>query len=737
MKNRPLFYVFAGVVLGEGCYCISKVMAGVCVALCLFLVKDKEGSRFAFAKRLNIKIKISFLMGLLLGCLLMAAGEQIQEPKESIYGNITGTVAEIGAGMTDYIKLSPYQIDGNPMEGGILLYGKSEKLLPGQKVRIQTELVPYKAPVNPGQFDLRQYYRCRNIWYSGFYDDYTIINEREDRGKTFLFHLKKRWLERCQTSFSESDAGIMSAMLLGEKSYMDQELKERYQQNGVAHILAISGLHISMIGGTLYKLLRRIGMPFAASGVGSFLLMIPYCMLIGNAVAAFRATVMLILYIGADIKGRHYDFITATSVAGSLILIESPYYLYDAGFLLSFGAVFSIGCIYPCFRGWKRGAPLWLGLSIWLALLPIQLWFFYEISMCSILLNFIIVPLMGPLLFCGFAGLVWNWKPFFVGCHLILTLYEKLLVFPAIVIGKPSSIQICMYLLSLLLFCMLIKWKKNRYGIFCIMMGLYVLCASTHNGFSIYFLDVGQGDCIVINSPNGQHYMIDGGSSDISKVGKYRILPYLKSQGIQSLDAVILTHFDADHYSGIEEMMGFYPIKKMIIFEGTDTTEEGYQKIKIQTEENQIPIYAFSKGDWIEDGAIRLTCLFPEQGYKAEKNQQSLVFLLSYKEFDCLLTGDLELEGEDRLVAMGLQQAEVLKAGHHGSQNATKEALLGQVKPLYSVISCGKDNRYGHPSQEVLDRLKESGSEILVTAERGAIWMEERKGRFSCETMIY
>jgi DNA internalization-related competence protein ComEC/Rec2 len=733
MKNRPLFYVFAGVVLGEGCFCKSKMMAGMITVFCLVLIKLKAGDRNFFFWR---KLGMIFLGGLFLGFFLMWMENDSSTLKESDSCVVEGRIKEIGTGKTEYLKLEPYRIDGKTEKGNLLLYGRTKDLLPGQNVQIRSELSSYEAPRNPGQFDLRMYYRCRNTYYSGFFDEYVITDPVYDKNAVLLYRLKKKGISICRNYLSKQDAGIMTAMMFGEKSYMDDSIKERYQKNGIAHILAISGLHISMLGGSLYKLLKRMGMPFLPAGMAAFFIMLPYCVMIGSAVAALRATIMLMIFIGADIKGRHYDFISAVSLAGIFILAESPYYLFDAGFLLSFGAVFAIAVVYPCFDKLKKAKNLWLSLSVWLVLLPIQLWFFYEISVFSLLLNFIVIPLVAPLLAAGFLGVLFSSDRFFFLCHLILSLYEKLLVFPAILTGKPSLFQIGAYLCCLIFFGILFRQGKRKYAVFCITIGMFLLTARIEGGFSLSFLDVGQGDCIIIESPSGRHYMIDGGSSDVSKVGKYRILPFLKAKKIPALEYVMITHFDKDHYSGIEEMIGSYPIKHLGIFESAKKQDEGYQSILKSAKKYHIPISYFSKGDELKDGKIKLSCLFPQEGYQAPKNQQSLVFHLSYGEFDCLLTGDLELEGEEALLSMGISHVEVLKAGHHGSKNATTKALLEQAKPECAILSCGAANRYGHPHRETLKRLKEAGVMIYRTDQSGAVWMEEKSRKILIKYMV-
>lgn len=746
MKNRPLFYVFAGVVLGEGCYCISKIMAGAVAAFCLILIICRRQScdflsrnrilhKYLFAhSQFIIIILKSFLIGFLIGVLALTWESPLPESDTKIEGEIRGEIAEVGTGKTQMLRLSPFYVNGKLMSGSLLLYGETKNLLPGQKILVTSKIQAYESPRNPGQFNLQQYYRCRGIYYQGFFDSVTILDHKSNWWQSQLYCLRKACVVKFNEQLSQKDAGILCAAILGEKSYLESNIKELYQKNGIAHILAISGLHLSMIGGAVYKFLKMFGLSFAPAGILSFIVIIPYCVMIGNAVAAVRAMIMLMVLIGSDMKGRSYDFLSSASLAGILILGESPYYLFDAGFLLSFGAIFAIGCVNPCFQSWKKGKQLWLGLSIWFVLLPIQLWFFYEISPSSIFLNFLVIPLMPFLLLFGFIGLCTSFSACFTLCHMILKFYESLLVFPSWILGKPKWYMITLYFFMIFICCYYIRQKKRVQVLFCMMIAMIFLLLFQTHGFRITFLDVGQGDCIVISSPTGHHYMIDGGSSSVSKVGKYRIIPFLKSQRIQSLDYVIITHFDEDHYSGIEEMLGSYPIRNLIIFQNVEKTEQGYQRISSLAKKYGVKMHECFRGTKLNDDGMILECEFPKKDYQAEKNQQSLVFLLRYKEFRCLLTGDLELEGEENFLKMNVSRADVLKVGHHGSKNATSEEFLKKVKPEFAVISCGKNNRYGHPSDETLKRLQNAGCQITSTADVGAIWIEESHHGLNLQT---
>lgn len=705
------------------------------MAFCLIqiLIGQKVcGFFFCLKRYLNY-----FITGLLIGILLIVLENQNVISDTALSGEITGVVAEVGAGKTEVIKLRSLSVDNRQYDGYALFYGPTEGILPGYRVCIHTKMKAYDIPRNPGQFDLKQYYGCRNIYYSGFYENIEVIDSTDHKLLTAIYRQKSAWINKCRQYLTEEDSGILCAVLLGEKSFLDDKLKEQYQKNGVAHILAISGLHISMLGGTFYRLLKRLGLTFAPAGLLSFVVMIPYCIMIGNAVAALRAVMMLILFIGADIKGRSYDFLSSASLAGILILTENPYYLWDSGFLLSFGAIFAIGCVYPCFKMCGWGQTLWLGISVWLVLLPIQLWFFYETSPFSILLNFVVIPLMPLLVACGFLGLLTPAHMFFRLCHMILSFYQSNLIFPSYITGKPDFVQVFVYVMILCCFCALICRKKYLYSSFCMLIGIFLICISPAKGFQITFLDVGQGDCIVISSPYGHHYMIDGGSTDVSQVGKYRILPYLKSQGIKKLDYVMITHFDEDHYNGILEMLeSDYEMEHLVIYQNTDKADSGYQVICTEAKNRRIPVLLFSRNDILKDKELTLQCIFPAKNYSAEKNQQSLVFLLKYQSFSCMLTGDLEKDGEQDFCHLPLEDITMLKVGHHGSKNASNDELLDMIRPEYAVISCGMDNRYGHPHKELIERLNKRKINIYQTPESGAIWIKEIRHRMVIETQI-
>lgn len=266
-------------------------------------------------------------------------------------------------------------------------------------------------------------------------------------------------------------------------------------------------------------------------------------------------------------------------------------------------------------------------------------------------------------------------------------------------------------------------------AIFC----LAVIKAHDKRGeLQITMLDVGQGDGIYIKTPAGKHYLIDGGSSDVTNVGTYRIEPYLESQGVEALDYVFVSHGDGDHTSGIEEMLANQKLGiqiHTIVLPNEQVIDDALYALAELASENGTKVVIMEVGDAIEDeksfsgNQMLLTCVAPFDTYEGEiGNASSMVLDLQYGEFDMLFTGDLEKDGEEIVVDSGiLRDYDVLKVGHHGSKYATSEKFLEQVKPEIALISAGRENAYGHPSEETLERLEDIGCEVYSTQECGAI----------------
>lgn len=496
-----------------------------------------------------------------------------------------------------------------------------------------------------------------------------------------------------------------------------------------------------------------------------------YVLMIGPGVSSIRAFVMLLIRIVADLTGRVYDMATSIAVAAAGIVLFWPLYLYDAGFLLSFGAVTGVAVVHPytglIFGSWdkKEDKKMWTGIkegllagfSINLAILPAMMYYFFEFPIWSFLLNLAVIPLMSVLLTLAAAGSVVSLISLqagaFIlsGCRAILKFYELLcrmtiqIPFGRIVTGKPGAVQILLYYAGILVILGAGVWldRRKRAGDIkdirekklirpAISVWILVLCAVLMTGhgkngeMTITVADVGQGDGIYVRGPEGVRYFFDGGSSDVKELGKYRIEPFLKSQGTGTLDYVFISHGDADHMNGIEEMLDRqeYGVKiRHLVLPPKKFQDEALKRIAGKAKSEGIKVLQMKEGDTVSEGKMEIRCLFPGMDFDGEPgNESSLVFQISFGKMKMLMTGDVEGRGEEVLMDSGLlSESLILKVAHHGSKNSTMEEFLKKVKPKYALISAGKDNRYGHPHKELLERLEEAGCQILQTPVGGAI----------------
>ena len=599
---------------------------------------------------------------------------------------------------------------------------------------------------NPGQFDAESYYQSQGILYT-FQAEAVLHVQGGSFWKEGLASLQEYFAACIQSIYNERDAGIIKAVLLGDKSTLRDEDQLLYQKNGISHLLAISGLHISMIGVSLYKFLRKCSLTFWEAGLPSGILLLLYGSMTGFGISTIRAICMFLVMIFADIFGRAYDMASAMALAAIIVLIRNPLQARQAGFLLSFGAVLGICFVYPILQSVfqvkkKAFRTVLFSISISLVTYPVNVHFFYEYSRYSILLNFIVIPCMPIVMGFGGAGMLIACvmpnvgKVIGIPAHWVLSFYEVLgkwvVELPCAVIrlGCEEFWQLAVYYVILLI-CLLLLWYDRR-RVYSLLLPVAVLVVTLRFRIGLEFtmLDVGQGDGLFLRLPSGTTCFIDGGSTSVKNVGEYRILPYLKYEGVEKLDYVIFTHLDEDHMNGMRELLemcGTYDGVSIGTMLFPDIADPGDKYLKMWTlaEEQGSSVYRIGAGDMIKEQGATLECLYPaKETYCGDENNSSTVMKLIYGEFSMLLTGDLGFEGEENLLDMDvLEDIDVWKVSHHGSKYSGCEKFLECIRPNVSLISVGR-NFYGHPSDEILGRLKNCGSSVWTTLEHGALMLE-------------
>lgn len=621
---------------------------------------------------------------------------------------------------------------------------QSQEYRIGNLINVSGTIQKFSINSNPGGFNEYLYYKSQNISYKVNAKELTLVDGSYSRFHLVLNNIKDKLLQVFNTILSEKEVGTIIAMVLGEKYLLGDEIKSLYQENGVSHILAISGLHISMVGAAIYFMLRKLRLGLMVSTVMSLVIVFSYGIFTNFSVSTNRAVVMYCIMLLARLIGKTYDIISALSLSAFLILIQNPMELFQAGFLLSFGAVLGIAIILPCMNILHEAKSsllksIYVSISAQVFTLPFVLYYFFQIPTYSVIINLIILPLMSLLilssLVAGIGGLISiSFGVFLVGgANYILKFYEWVcrigssLPWNLVTVGRPDNIRILIYFVILLVFIMGVRrLEKKRFLVFFALAVLVLIFPMPREGLTITMLDVGQGEAIFMETGSGATYFIDGGSSDVNQVGRYRIAPYLLSKGRDRLDYAIITHTDMDHVSGLIELIEGKQITiKRLILPDTTSRNEIYQKLEVLAAAKGIELMYIVSGDMIIDGGIQMTFLHPPKGYQpASNNDYSAVLSISYGDFDMLLTGDIEDKGEKELIKyLPVVQTDydVLKVAHHGSKNSTSQEFLSVIKPELALISCGRSNRYGHPHEELLERLKRSGAEVMITKESGAI----------------
>ena len=697
-----------------------------------------------------------------------------------------------------------------------LCYLEKNEALPkaGSYVRVFGEVSPFLLATNPGEFDTAAYYRRKDCLFALRKTKITAQTKNYGRLEEFLSQLRYESEVLFRKLLGEKNGATASAMVLGRKKGMDSEVKALYQGAGISHLLAISGLHLSLIGAGLFGLLKKVRLPVALSAGISTWILIVYAQLTRMGISTRRALVMFLLFLAAGLLKRTPDLPTSLAVAALLLLVPKPQRILDAGFQLSFSAVLGIAVMIPVLQdGWEDAAPslrvtdgvtgwniaraaivrayrllrknILAGLGITMTMLPFLLIHFYEWSPWSVLLNLAVIPLMGILLPCLIGLQLVARLTALVHClelpqHLLCTAieaifscYEQLCRFttalPGSILhtGYPTWQALAAYTIGLI--ALAVSGKKLRphlrLAAAVCLMGIFLI--RLPGELNVTMLDVGQGECVGIETREHHVYLVDAGSTSKKKTGQYQIIPWLKYIGTRSVEGIFITHWDEDHISALGELLEWSKSSRVkirrIFLPDVALKDEVLETLLQQIEEAEVSVEYLSAGEHMTDGALQISCLHPyAKKVPEDRNDASLVLRLSQGDFQMLLTGDLEKSGEDWLVEQarpaveqtqpaGQEQAlpcapstqpaaqnplrcTILDAGHHGASNATGEALLDLAQPELVLISCGKNNRYGHPAPETLKRLEERGIRWYSTAEVGAIQVHVGKKKVKIET---
>ncbi|MDR3296186.1 MAG: DNA internalization-related competence protein ComEC/Rec2 [Clostridiales Family XIII bacterium] len=662
---------------------------------------------------------------------------------------------------------------------------------------------------NPGCFDYRLYLKTMNIRVilSCNDNDITVNNPGRYSPAGFalnrLASLKYALLERLREYLDAKNVGILAGMLFGDKSLMDEDLYEAFQKNGTAHILSVSGIHVAIIYACVIRLLGNRRGPFPSLIVALTLLL--YAAMAEFAPSVVRASVMILTHVVAMLLRRRYDLLTGACAAAGAMLLWNPLQLFHTGFQLSFLAIFTMAFSIPFLdryvaptkeeqqakhgkpgrnhagtkevlrmeapRRILRGAlPLF---AIQAGMAPYTAYVFNYFSLSAFVLNIpviflanLIIPIGAALLFLLHV----SETAFGVGAsaaeiliNMMTALNDGAAALPWGHMSVTSPLPGALVLYYGLFFLLSsesfrVAWaRKNKRALgaravlllFCLALTLAAPGLGRDRS-ALVFVDVGQGDCLHIRTPDGKNILIDSGGSLSYSVGKNVLLPYLLKNGVKQIDLALITHLHTDHYLGLVELANEFPVKKLAVYEGNRLRQEEILRDTGLDPADLLYIYAGERLTLGKD--VYVDVLFPEKqdedAYERlilteeDENKSSLLMKLVYRGVSALMTGDLGFEGEDALIAAwrgneAMLRCDLLKVGHHGSRYSTGDAFLRAVAPRAAVFQVGATNTFGHPHPTVLEKCEKSGIMIFRNDQSGAILFRIGKdGEIGVRTVI-
>ncbi len=638
----------------------------------------------------------------------------------------------------------------------------------GRRVSLVGELTTIRTARNPGEFDLKNYLNLNDIYASFYIKRLNHDNIKADQGEN-IFSLAVHQVRQSITKtidrlFAGEVAQFLKGLLVGERSEIPLDVKTAFINSGVMHILAVSGLHVAIVTFIIFIVLQVIRIPEKVRIVLTCILLIYYNYLTGGAPSVTRSVIMAIVFLCAKLMERKNDMYNTLAFSAMILLLIDSRQLFQPGFQLSFAAVFSIVYLYPKIYNLKNLFPLMIrenrpliaifallsvSVSAGVGTLPFSSIYFGKISIISFVANILIVPLSNVILALGmvavaiayistgFASIYAELTSFLTWLLLRMVEFFGNLPFAYI----ESRLSIWSSLSFYVAVAILINIGRREVRKLCIILTLLlaviwlyrsIIVQSQENILRLTFLDVGQGDAIFIEYPDGKNMLIDAGPKTFSAdAGTRFIIPFLKYKSISRINTLILSHPDADHLGGVPTILRKFRVDQ-IMDAGLPCKSAlcaEYTHLIDSLSLSRTMLHAGLKINLSED--LRFYILNPlhrsfSEGKPMSLNNRSVVMKVVYGETSILLTGDAEQKTEELLVSEygNILKSNLLKVAHHGSITGTSVKYLSTVEPDLAVISVGANNKFHHPSPDVLQRLDATGCKYYRTDELGAVVME-------------
>ena len=618
----------------------------------------------------------------------------------------------------------------------------------GDLIKIQGEYSSPQTARNYKGFDYSQYLKTLKIYGIIKIEEANLLKENDLNFVLIsINNLKQKMIDHANKNMPQKTANLLLGLLIGQKDNIQEDIIKSFRTANLSHILAVSGTHTSYIILGLTYIITKSKAPRRIGYIITIIILLVFIIITGASYSVIRACIMSIITISAKLFYKKENFFISICVSLFIILIQNPFAINDIGLKLSFLGTIGIIVFNKNITGLfirikikeNIAKVLSLTFSAQLMIMPITILNFNTFSLTFFISNILASPLLGIIIILGFIAIFVSFvlNPISKILFFVLNLFLELLIFiseivtkipgSSILVKTPNLVFVITYYILILFINYFFIIKKNpirRFQkkiikictiknikriikiiarIFLIISFLTMLVRVINPTLKIYFIDVGQGDCTLIITPKGKKILIDGGE------GKNEILlPYLLDRGINKIDYIIISHFDSDHCNGLIEVMEKIKVGKVIVSKQPEESEE-YRNISEIIKQKNIEAYVVKAQDRITiEKDLYINILNPAGKLEfKDLNNNAIVAKLIYKNFSMLFTGDIEKAEEN--IAQKYKnnlKSTILKVAHHGSKTSTNEKFLKYVEPQIALIGVGENNKFGHPNQQTIEKLK-------------------------------
>ena len=626
---------------------------------------------------------------------------------------------------------------------------KNKKLLEyGDLVEIKGEYSAPEVARNYKGFDYSQYLKTLNIYGTIKVEVAKIINKNQLSPILIsINNIKEKMIDNANRNMPKRTANLLLGILIGERDNIQEDIIESFRTANLSHILAVSGAHTSYIILGITYLISKSKTPKRIGYIITIIILLIFIIITGASYSVVRACIMAIVVIGAKICYRKENFFTSICISLIIILIQNPFAINDIGLKLSFMGTAGIVIFNKSITNFfiklkikqKIAEALSVTFSAQLMIMPITILNFNTISLTFFISNILASPLLGIIIIFGFISIFISsiLNPISKILFLILHIFLELLILvskvtekipgSSILVKTPNILFAIVYYILILFFNYFFVIKQNptrRFHkkiikiitiknikntvkvivvVFLIMLLLTRIVRIINPTLKIYFIDVGQGDSTLIVTPKNKKILIDGGE------GKTNVLfQYLLDRRINKIDYIIFSHFDSDHCNGLIEIIEKMRVENIVMSKQSKESEE-YKKILEIIKQKNIKVSSVKAEDKIIiEKNLYIKILNPAEKFEFQDlNNNAIVAKLVYKNFSMLFTGDIE-KAEESLAKKYKNELKstILKVAHHGSKTSTSEEFLKYVEPQIALIGVGENNKFGHPNQITIEKLK-------------------------------